>query len=207
VPEFHYPEFQYVEPIEQKENVFKEIIKLSNDVKNSFSDIENFLVDNSKYFHQFYFTYPLKEEQAIEFMEVMSIKAQEAHRFVPVIAKSKFIKKQHLGFSRQITLKNGTIVQEHVLTWSPPIPSIIMFIEESVTLTNGKTLPGAFAAINQVFIFKDQFYFRGKYFYQDKPTEQQIHEREIMFKKTYENMLDFIEKGNVDKAYNKLKKY
>ncbi len=46
----------------------------------------------------------------------MQIKAQEAHRFVPVIDLSQFVAPRHLGFIREIKIKNdGSRIQEHVL--------------------------------------------------------------------------------------------
>ncbi|MBA3239542.1 MAG: DUF1857 family protein [Parachlamydiaceae bacterium] len=136
----------------------------------------------------------------------MQIKAQEAHRFVPVITFSQFIAPSHMGFIRNIKIENnGPTVQEHVLVDQNSMQ--VIFIEEWVMDTNEVIHPGSFAAINSLIEEGGQRYFAGTYFYKDAPDVSKVPAIIEMFNKTYENMILFLENEDVDHIYNQLYKY
>ena len=107
----------YIPPQRQPDSSFFEEIQKKSDLNSeTFSSIASFLLQQRGAYHQFSFRYPIgTKKQAEDFIKVMQIKAQEAHRFVPVIADSQFIEPRHLGFSRRIVIVDGRTIQEHVL--------------------------------------------------------------------------------------------
>lgn len=201
-------ESQYTEPTQKNsENLFQELLARSNDPHEIFPRILSYFEEHKNRSFQFQFAFPLKdEEEAKAFIKTLYIKSQEAHRFVPPIADSHFVSPRHLGFLREIHIAgNGPYVRERVLT-DPDSPSII-FIEESVTLPSGKTVEGSFAALNQVIENNGQWYFTGTYLYGEEPSSSDVERRMGMFRKTYENMLSFIENEDVEAAYGQLQSY
>lgn len=202
-------ECYYAEPIEQKVdgNFFQKLIVQGYDENENFESIEKHLRDNIPFSHRFQFKYPLKDKSHAQiFAKVMQIKAQEAHRFVPVIGLSQFIAPRHLGFIREIKIMNdGPRVQEHVLV-DHESPQVI-FIEEWAIDSNNIEHPGSFAAINSVIEEEGKWYFAGTYFYNEKPSNSDIPNTIRMFQETYENMISFIESEDVDYYYSQLQKY
>jgi hypothetical protein len=202
-------ECYYVEPIEQKVdgNFFQKLILQGYDENETFASIENHLRDNIPFSHRFQFKYPLKNKSYAQvFAKVMQIKAQEAHRFVPVIDISQFIERCHLGFIREIKIKNdGPKVREHVLLDHESAQ--IIFIEEWVRDSNNIQYPGSFAAINSLIEEEGTSYFAGTYFYNEKVKNADIPNKIRMFQETYENMITFIENGDVDHCYGQLSSY
>ncbi|MBA3286141.1 MAG: DUF1857 family protein [Nitrosopumilus sp.] len=202
-------ECYYAEPIEKKVdgNFFQKLIVEGYDENETFASIEKNLRDNIPFSHRFQFKYPLKNSfHAQNFAKVLQIKAQEAHRFVPVIDKSQFIAPCHLGFIREIKIKNeGLRVQEHVLL--DHVTAQAIFIEEWVIDSNNIQYPGSFAAINSVIEEEGMWYFAGTYFYNEKPQDADIPNTISMFQETYENMISFIENEDVDYYYNQLYSY
>lgn len=187
-------------------DVFSAMVTKGEDPAETFSSMAAYLHEIKDSCHQFYFKYPLQNaEQAEIFSKVMQIKAQEAHRFVPVIVDSKFIEPRNLGFSRKIGILDGPSIQEHVLM--DPTSHSIIFIEESITLQTGETLPGAFMALNRLMEEDGTWYFSGIYLFDTVPTEQETQERVEMFRLTFENMIHFTENNDVTEAYSQLKEY
>jgi hypothetical protein len=202
-------ECYYAEPIEQKVdgNFFQKLIVQGYDENETFTSIEKHLRNHIPFSHRFQFKYPLKDSfHAQIFAKVLQIKAQEAHRFVPVIYSSKFVAPCHLGFIREIKIANdGPRVQEHVLVDHKPTQ--VIFIEEWAIDANGIEHPGSFAAINSVIEEEGHWYFAGTYFYNEKPSNSDIPNTIRMFQETYENMISFIEHEDVDYYYNLLHSY
>lgn len=187
-------------------NVFDEVKTKSDQNTETFSTMATFFHEIKESCHQFYFKYPLQSaEQAKIFAKILQIKAQEAHRFVPVIASCQFLEPRNLGFSRQIEIVNGPIVQEHLLV--DTASDSVIFVEEFAVMPNGEVFPGTFTALNSIIEENGSWYFSGIYLYPDQPNEKQVQERQAMCKKTFENMIDFMNKDNVDFIFNKLKKY
>lgn len=191
--------------IEQELNhpFFPEIIDKINQPKETFKSIFCLLERNKHSCHQFQFKYPLGNERHAQiFAKILQIKAQEAHRFVPVITSCKFVSPSHLGFIRKITVKGkGSIVEEHVLIDQDS--NAVIFVEELIETKKGVML-GCFAALNDIIEEDGQWYFVGTYLYGSKPTDNEILERKESFRETYENMLYFVENEDVDKIYNQL---
>lgn len=202
-------ECYYAEPVEQKVdgNFFQKLIVQGYDENETFESIEKHLRDNIPFSHCFQFKYPLRDRSHAQiFAKVMQIKAQEAHRFVHVIDLSQFIAPSHLGFIREIKIKNdGPRVQEHVLLDHESAQ--VIFIEEWVLDSNNIQHPGCFAAINSVIEEEGAWYFAGTYFYNEKPKNADIPNTIHMFQETYENMISFIENEDVDFYYNQLHSY
>ncbi len=187
-------------------NPFGEMRAKSDRVVETFATMASFLHGVQDCCHQFRFKYPLlSAEHAKTFAKVMHIKAQEAHRFVPVIKNCEFIGPRNLGFARRIVIAEGPIVQEHVLV--DAASDAVIFIEESVVLPNGEVQPGAFAALNSVIEENGSCYFSGIYLYDDQPSDRQAQERKTMFRLTYENMIGFMESDDVELAFDRLGKY
>ncbi len=199
-------ECYYAEPIDQKVDVnfFQKLIIQADDKNETFASIEKHLRDNIPFSHRFEFKYPLLDKSHAEiFAIVLQIKAQEAHRFVPVIESSQFIAPGNLGFIREIKIKNdGPRVQEHVLLDHKK--ARIIFIEEWVIDSNNIEHPGCFAAINSVIEEEGMWYFAGTYFYNEKKKSADIPSTIRMFQETYENMISFIENEDVESNYNQL---
>jgi len=202
-------ECYYAEPIEQKvdEIFFQQLILQGYDENETFVSIEKHLRDSIPFSHRFQFKYPLKDSSHAQiFAKVLQIKAQEAHRFVPVIDLSQFIAPSHLGFIRNIEIANsGPTVQEHVLVDQNSMQ--VIFIEEWVMDSNEVIHPGSFAAINGIIEEDGQWYFAGTYLYKDAPDASKVPAIIQMFQKTYENMISFQENEDVDQVYNQLHKY
>jgi Domain of unknown function (DUF1857) len=198
----------YKMPVQEPcENTFlKELITRGHHLNESFGSIRDSFAEKKSSYHQFQFKYPLKDrEHAQVFAKVLQIKAQEAHRFVPAIALSQFISPNHLGFLREITIGGGgPTIQENVLI--DRASNSVIFIEEAIKTAEGIE-SGEFAAINRVIEENGQWYFAGTYLYNDNPSADKINERIDMFAKTYENMMSFIEKEDVQGIYDQLKKY
>lgn len=199
----------YSEPHEfvVDEHFFQNLVLQSYDKDETFKSIESYLRQNIPYCHRFQFKYPLKDSvQANVFAKIMQIKAQEAHRFVPVIALCQFIAPSHLGFIRNIKIAgNGPTVQEHVLV--DQNSKQVIFIEEWVLDSEGILHPGSFAAINSIIEEEGKWYFAGTYFYKEAPDVSDVPDIIQMFKMTYENMMSFLENEDVDQVYNQLHKY
>lgn len=194
----------YMAPVggEADGKFFKEINLLANTGGN-FEEVLAFLEARQINIHRFDFRYALKDQaQAEVFGKVLQIKAQEAHRFVPVIEISQFIEPAHLGFLRQIAIKDGPIVQEHVLVDQ----NRVIFVEEWV-ITEGKIQPGKFAAVNRIIEENGVWYFAGTYLYEEGSDEKGVAESSEMFRKTYENMAAFAESDDVNVIYASLKPY
>ena len=202
-------ECYYEEPLEQKVNeiFFQELILKGYDKNETFHSIERHLRDNIPFSHRFQFKYSLKNKSHAQiFAKVLQIKAQEAHRFVPVIDLSQFIDPCHLGFIREIKIKtDGPKVQEHVLLDHESAQ--VIFIEEWVLDSKNIQYPGSFASINSVIEDEGTWYFAGTYFYNEKPKNADIPNKIRMFQETYKNMISFIENENVDFYYNQLRSY
>ncbi|MBA3285248.1 MAG: DUF1857 family protein [Nitrosopumilus sp.] len=202
-------ECYYAEPIEQKVdgNFFQKLIVKCYDENETFASIENHLRNNISFSHRFQFKYPLKNRSHAQiFAKVLQIKAQEAHHFVPVIDLSQFIAPRHLGFIREIKIKNdGLRVLEHVLLDHESAQ--VIFIEDWVLDSNNIRFPGSFASINSVIEEEGTWYFAGTYFYNEKPKNADIPHKIRMFQETYENMISFIENEDVDFYYNQLRSY
>lgn len=199
----------YLEPLEfaVDEYFFQNLILQSYNEEETFASIESYLRSNIPFCHRFQFKYPLADSvQVNTFAKIMQIKAQEAHRFVPVIALSRFIAPSHLGFIRNIKIvNNGPIVQEHVLV--DQNSRQVIFIEEWVMDSNETVHPGCFVAINSIIEEEGQWYFAGTYFYKDAPEPSEVPAIIQMFQKTYENMISFLENEDVDQVYNQISKY
>lgn len=187
-------------------NFFQAINAKSKDKTETFASILNFFEQNKNSFYLSTFNYPLADkEQAEKFAKVLAIKAQEANRFVPVIASSQFIKPSHLGFIRQITIKDGPTLQERVLVDQKT--KKVIFIEDWVDI-GGQILPGSFAAVNAIVEKNGHWYFTGSYLYETNPTDTKTEESIMeMFKMTYENMLTFLKNEDVEAVYQQLRHY
>lgn len=180
--------------------------EMSDQEGETFASINAFFDDVKESCHQFVFKYPIRDsEQAALFAKALKIKAQEAHRFVPVISACKFLETRNLGFSRQVQIKGGPLVFEHVLVDQES--DSLIFIEEFIILPSGEKVPGAFAAINQVREENGAWFFSGIYLYDERPAREQIAERVAMFDLTYHNMLLFIETSDVESIYLSLKSF
>lgn len=197
----------YVSPLQEisEEFFFHELILRSDHLSETFASILDFFEQNRSSFHQFQFKYPLNnQEHAQTFAKVLQIKAQQAHRFVPTIAHSQFNSACHLGFIRNIKIKEPYLrIQERVLV--DRASHAVIFIEEWIETEKGVML-GSFAALNEVIEESGLWYFAGTYLYMNPPAEDEIQDRIEMFDKTYENMLLFIENEDVDEVYNHLSK-
>ena len=202
-----FAECRYVAPKEPlvHESFFHSLIKRSDERRTeSFSSIAQSIEREAPFCHTFKFRYPVKDP--VTFAKVMVIKTQEAHRFVPVIASSKFIERRNLGFSREIVIADGgPTVLEHVLV-DKESPRVI-FIEEAELLPNGEKKVGSFAAINRVVEEEGGWFFTGSYLYNWEPSPEEISELCQLFQDTYDNMIIFMEKENVERAYEELQKF
>lgn len=168
---------------------FTQMIELAR--KESFRDILDFFESNQSDTHQFHFKYPLKnEEQANQFIQVMYLKAREAHRFVPVISHCQPTCDAHLGFDRLIKIVQGSEILEHVLV--DISSNTVIFIEQWVKSEKG-VFPGSFTAVNQVIEENGQWFFQGFYLYQNRPSEERIQDNMNMFWETYQNMISYID--------------
>lgn len=199
----------YLEPLDVAvdEHFFQKLIHQSCKEEETFVSIESQLRNNIPFCHRFHFKYPLKDKiHASCFAKIMQIKAQEAHRFVPVIALSQFIAPAHLGFIRNLKIANsGPTVQEHVLVDQNSMQ--VIFIEEWVMDSNGVVYPGSFTAINSIIEEEGHWYFAGTYIYKDAPDASKVPSIIQMFQMTYENMISFLENEDVDQVYDQLCKY
>lgn len=199
----------YLEPLEMAvdEHFFQMLTLQICNKEETFAGVESHLKDNTPFCHRFHFKYPLKDSfQANTFAKILQIKAQEAHRFVPVIAFSQFIAPSHLGFIRHIKIANGgPTVQEHVLV--DQVSWQVIFIEDWVMDSSGVTHPGCFAAINSIIEEAGHWYFAGTYLYKNAPEASSVPTIIKMFRETYENMISFSEDEDVDLVYNRLHKY
>jgi hypothetical protein len=185
---------------------FQEIITRSDHPGETFQTILTFFNDRKELFHRFQFEYPLGDDKNAEsFFKVMEIKAQEAHRFVPVFAGCQFLYPKHLGYLRKAQIANGPTIWEHTLVDKKS--KSVLFIEEQEVLPNGQRIEGCFVGLNTVIEKDRQWYFSGTYLYTEKPSSEQIAQREQMFLHTYENMIAFIENGQIDSIYDQLHPY
>ncbi|MBA2728723.1 MAG: DUF1857 family protein [Parachlamydiaceae bacterium] len=158
-------------------NMFQDIKNRSDDKTETFQSIISNLEIIKTSCHQFCFRFPIQTiELATRFAQVMKIKSQEAHRFVPVISSCEFIEPRHLGFSRKIQILDGPLVHEHVLL--DQASDSIIFIEESVKILNGEVYPGTFISINTLSDENGYWYFAGTYLYADKPTDTEVVKRQ-----------------------------
>ena len=189
------------------ENLFQKLLLQSLNEAETFASVESSLINLFPYYFSFQFKYPLADKtHAKKFAKILHIKAQEAHRFVPVIALSQFISPRHLGFIRNIEIaNNGPTVLEHVLV--APNYQHVIFIEEYATDSNGIIHPGGFAALNSIVEENGHWYFVGLYLYRETPDVSEYSEIREMFDKTFRNMLIFSATGNVDLVFSKLKVY
>ncbi len=180
----------YFEPLEfaVDENFFQKLILRSCEEEETFASIESYLRNNIPFCYRFQFKYPLKDSvYANTFAKILQIKAQEAHRFVPVIIFSQFIAPSHLGFIRNIKIAgSGPTVQEHVLVDQNSMQ--VIFIEEWVMDSDEVIHPGGFAAINSIIEEEGQWYFVGTYLYEEAPQASEVSATIQMFQKTYENI-------------------
>jgi hypothetical protein len=200
-------EYHYLEPKTAcAPSLFDEFKRRSDLPQETFATLAASLHEMKDSCHQFQFKYPLRDsDQAALFARVMQIKAQEAHRFVPVIANCQFIEPRHLGFSRRVSIVDGPVLQEHVLI--DTLTRSIIFVEEFAVTPEGEVVPGTFVALNSVIEEEGQWFFSGIYLYGQPPTEKQIQDRIRMFWLTYEAMIDFIEKCDVDLAFSELRQF
>lgn len=203
-------ECHYLMPTQQPtvdDAFFHELIVRGNDENETFQSIATYLEQAATSCHRFQFKYPLKDrDHAQIFAKVLQIKAQEAHRFVPVISFSQWISRSHLGFNRKIKIEgNGPTIQEHVLINRES--NQVIFIEESVTDANGDVQLGSFAAQNGIIEEQGSWYFVGTYLYNWEPTTEKVRDIIQMFQDTYENMMHFTENEDVDFVYDHLHEY
>ncbi len=201
----------YVTPKEQFVNgvLFQNLILRAHQENETFASILAAIENDKAQCHQFHFRYPLKDkDHAEKFAKVLHIKAQQAHRFVPVIASSQFTGPGHLGFFREITIRGqglqGPRVQEHVLV--DKAMNRVIFIEEWIATEDGLQ-PGSFASVNAVTEENGHWYFAGTYLYETPPTLEDLGAREEMFRETYENMLFFLEQEDLEASYQQLIPY
>jgi hypothetical protein len=187
---------------------FHDLILRANDEMETFDTIASYLKEQAVFCHRFQFKFPLKEgrEYAQIFAQVLQIKAQQAHRFVPVISFSQFLTPSHLGFIRKIKIGDrGPNIQEHVLV--DRIYDNIIFIEELIEDSSQGIELGCFAALNSILEEEGAWYFTGTYLYNWEPDTETMNDTIQMFKKTYENMASFIENNDVDAIYHQLSEY
>lgn len=181
---------------------FKDLITLSHDVRQNFDSLYNLFIDNLICGTAFHFKYTLPDvERAHIFSKVLKIKAEQAHRFVTVIEASEYVSKAHLGFIRKIKIYDGPVVQEHVLMDSKS--NAVIFIEEWEEKDNARS-DGKFAALNNIIEENGIWYFIGIYLYYDDPLLHEVENRKVMFKRTYENMLEFSKTNDVGRIYEQL---
>ena len=198
-------ECRYIAPSQPANDAFfHDMIAHANDESETFAGILSHLEEEAASWHRFQFKYPLKSsDHAKIFAKTLQIKAQEAHRFVPVISHSQYISANHLGFIRHITIKdNGPTIQEHVLVDQDA--NRVIFIEEFILDANGESHVGSFVALNQVIEEDGSWYFAGTYLYPREPDTDKIFETMHMFRDTYEKMMSFIEDEDVDAVYESI---
>lgn len=186
---------------------FQELIKKSDQSDATFQKIFEDFKEHASSFYRIRFRYPLKDEQqAKQFAKLLQIKAQQAHRFVPSMKKAEFIEPRHLGFIRRLDLDGkGFTVQDRILV-DKELPRIL-FIQEWFIDSNGKKQPGNFAAVNAVIQENGHWYFFGEYLYPLEAPAEAIEGMLITFCETYENMLLFLEKDDVDAVLRSLKTF
>lgn len=192
----------YTPPLEAQADVkfFREIGALAN--IETFENVLKFFKEHQSNLHQFEFRYSLKDKAHAEaFAKVLRIKAQEAHRFVPVIEDCTVLDSASSGFIRHIFIKDGPLVQEHTLIDQDRV----LFIEQWVISENGVE-PGRFSAFNRIVEEEGKWYFDGTYLYDEPASVEEAAQRCEMFRKTYENMAAFIEQADVNEVESKLKK-
>jgi hypothetical protein len=198
----------YLEPAQTTltDTFFQEIINQSNHSEETFETLLAFFHVGKESFHRFQFEYPLEDKKHAElFFKVLEIKAQEAHRFVPVFTDCQFLYPKHLGFLRKALIANGPTIWEHTLVDKKS--KSVLFIEEQEVLPNGEKIEGCFACLNAVIEKAGQWYFSGIYLYTERPSPEEIAQTEQMFFHTYENMIAFIKNGLTDSVYKQLHKY
>lgn len=179
---------------------YANMIEKAKDEKETFDTVCQYFLNNKHRGYVFHFKYHLKDEdEAKNFNEVLKIKAKEPHHFVPVIVKSKIDSQAHLGFNRQITIKDGgPVCLEQVLlnTYS----NAVLFIETSYK-TGETAHQGKYVSLNRIVNENGQWLFEGIYLYPEKPD---VQAKIKMYEKTFENMLNHI--GKIDITHNGDKK-
>jgi hypothetical protein len=198
----------------QKYNIpdlFFDFARMAQDETETFESLHSIFKWMMPHCCYFQFKYPLKDEQqAKDFVKVLKIKAQQAHRFVPVISSCEFIAPSHLGFTRKIIVKEKDYllqerdvrIQEHIVINADS--NAILFIEEWIALSTGEIMAGHFAAINDVIEEEGQWYFTGTYLYD---FVKDVEQSKQMFDATYRNMVTFLENEDVEVVYQSLAKY
>jgi len=189
---------------EKLDNFYRIIIKKSQDPNETFDSLFEYVKNNLNRATLFNFKFPLNDENhAKQFAKVLKIKAQQANLFVPVIESCEYISKTTNGFIRRIKISdNGPTIQEHVLLDKKSFG--VLFVEEWEEL-NAARVEGRFVAWNNVIEEKGLWYFVGTYLYNDTFEPEVIEKQKAMFQKTYENMILFLEKHDIESAYLKLK--
>lgn len=202
-------ECNYLEPTPPvvDETFFHNFINRAKDEAETFDSMMCSFRQSAPFCHRFQFKYPLQDRVHAEvFARVLQIKAQEAHRFVPAIALSRFDSTSHLGFRRTINIVDaGPKIQEHLLVDKGS--NKVIFIEETVEVESDKIFPGCFVAVNEIVEENGFWYFAGTYLYNSKPESDKIENTVKMFQATYDNMMSFIETGKVAEVYNQLSKF
>lgn len=187
-------------------NFYSNILEKSANRAETFDSIYDYFQKHKKGFYRYEFKHLLRDKKHAQiFVKVLAIKAQEAHRFVPPIQKSEFQTPCHLGFVRHIKIEGGgPVCSERVLV--NPHGSRVIFLEEWCEM-NSSIEPGSFAAMNGIIKEKGKWYFTGEYLYSTASDEREVQARKKMFNQTYQKMLAFIEKEDVEKIYCNLKKF
>jgi hypothetical protein len=181
---------------------FSELVVMSR--KEPFED-PLAMVEGGQGVYRFEFRYLIPEEVSAEdFFKVMLVKGQEADRFVPPIASSTVVAPGHLGYVRQIQIRGGPLVQEHVLVDRGR--RMLLFIEEWNRMGD-QTQAGAFAAVNRLERRDGRNYFTGTYVYPTVSSPEEVEARCQMFETTFNNMVEFARSGELAAAYRQLKSY
>jgi hypothetical protein len=198
-------ECTYLEPEQttQSGSFFQQLIDRSNRRAETFQTVLAFFNHGKTSVHRFNFEYPIGDAES--FFRVLEIKAQEAHRFIPIFTHCQFLSPQHLGFLRKAVIANGPALWEHILVDKKS--KSVLFIEEREVFPNGEEIAGCFAALNTVVERDGHWFFSGTYLYAQRPSSEDIQETKLVFQHTYENMIAFLKSGQIDSIYDQLQEY
>lgn len=191
-------------PIEENP-FFQEMAIRSQKSSETFRSLFTYFKEHEKNCYRYQFKYPLKDEAGARlFAKTLSIQAQIAHRFLPGISFCQFLAPSHLGFTRKITTAEGITSKEYVVLDSTA--ERILIAEEFSILPNGDIATAAAASFIRIIKEEGLWYFAGTYLYKNKPSQEKINEAISQFKTTYENMVFFIEKEDVNAIHSQLQK-
>ena len=194
--------FRYHAPHQIPEHgMFQQLLAASRDPRETFDSLLVRFHAMKGLSHCYEFRYRLPGDTSAErVFKALQVKAQQAHRFVPVIEQSQFVAPCHLGFTRTIQIRaGGPAVTERILFGSDR--HTVLFIEETVYQLGEGELPVGYASINKLIQDDSAWSLIGTYLYAEQNSVEAMR---TMFAKTFDNMLGFAQTEQLDAVYAQL---